>query len=570
MKRCPECRRNYYDDSLSYCLDDGTVLLDGPPSMDEPATAVFGPTSSANVLTDPQNEARTAFLSDRALPVASPTPSHQASPRNSLIVSLLGIVLITGLGVGSYFYYGRSTPKQINSIAVLPFENRSGNPDSEYLSDGLAESLIYRLSQIPDLNVSPRSSVFRYKGKDVDAENVGAELGVDAVMSGRMIQRGDNLTISVDLVDVRNKKTLWGEQFERKMSDLLATQREIAAAITEKLQLKLSGDDRGIAKRYTDSNDAYQHYLQGRFYWNKRTPDSIPKAIEQFRAAVERDPNFALAYSGMADAYVVLQYFSRRWEGGYGLPEASENAKRAIQLDATLAEPHATLGLVHEFQWNWDEAEKEFRRSIELNPNYATAHHWYSRFLRTQRRYEEAMTEIRKAQEADPLSLVIAENVSQNLLEKGDADAAIEHCKRTIDLDPQFWAIHLRLAAAYLEKGQKEEGLAEAMKAANLLNRATAGMGFFGYAQAVAGRREEALATVKELEKRFAAGEGDGVRIASVYIGLGDKGKVFEWLEKDFQAKRPSLVEIFHEHEFKSLRDDPRYKDLVQRMGLQQ
>jgi TolB-like protein/Tfp pilus assembly protein PilF len=579
MKRCPECRRDYYDDTLLYCLDDGNALLEGPASMDEPATAILSePPTLAGGQSASENPTR-PFIHTTAAEAEPQKPLGDSSEGQSLsahraakpLAVLVAAVLVLVGGFFSYRYFRIDSSEQISSIAVLPFENRGGNPDSDYLSDGLAESLIYRLSQVPELKVSPRSSVFRYKGQTTDAEKIGTELGVDTVMSGRVVQRGDNLTISVDLVDVRNRKTIWGEQFERKMSDLLVTQREIASSIAEKLKLNLSGStQKGITKNYTDSNDAYQHYLQGRFYWNKRTPDSNPKAIEQFKAAVQKDPNFALAYSGLADAYILSQYLTRRWEGGYGLSEASENAKRAIRLDPTLAEPHAALGLINQDLWDWDEAENEFKLAIELNPNYATAHHWYSRFLRTVGRYDEAMAEIRKAQEADPLSLVIAENMSQNLLEKGDADAAIEQCKRTIDLDPRFWVIRLRLAAAYLEKGQKEEGLAEAAKAFELVNRATTGMGFFGYAQGIAGNRDEALATAKELEKRFTAGEGDGVRIASVYVGLGDKDKAFEWLEKDFQAKRPSLVEIFLEHEFKSLRGDPRYKDLTRRMGLRQ
>jgi serine/threonine-protein kinase len=533
------------------------------PLPDEPQTAILHQTAA------PGEAATRAQIHTTSIPagaVGSPATGNRVFPRK-LVITLGALIILLGAGFFGFKYF--SARAQINSIAVLPFQNADGNPESEYISDGLSESLIYRLSQIPELRVSPRSSAFRYKGQDVDAENVGSELGVDAVLSGRVIQRGDSLTISVDLVDIRNRKTLWGEQFERKISELLATQREIAATITQKMQLKLSRDDAtGITKRYTESNDAYQHYLLGRFYWNKRTPESLPKAVEQFQAAAEADPNFALAYSGLADVYVIGQYYTRRWEGDYGLPAAAENAQRAIALDPTLAEPHATLGMVYEFQWNWDESEKEFRRSIDLNPNYATARQWFSRFLRVRGRYDEAMAEIKKAQEADPLSGVIAENVVQNLLEKGDVDGAIEQCHRTIDLDPQFWVIHSRYAAALIEKGQKEEGLAEAEKAFEMVNHATFLMGFVGYAQAVAGHRDGALATARELEKRYAAGEGDGVRIASVYLGLGDKDKVFEWLEKDFKVKRPSLVEIRQEPEFKSLRDDQRFHDLLKRMNL--
>jgi tetratricopeptide (TPR) repeat protein len=384
-----------------------------------------------------------------------------------------------------------------------------------------------------------------------------------------MIQRGDNLTISVDLVDVRNKKTLWGEQFERKMSDLLATQREIASAIAQKLQVKLTGGAAtGLTKNYTDSNEAYREYLQGRFYWNRRSPDTISKAVEHLERAIQKDPNFALAYAGLADAQMITQYLSRKWSDDYLIEMARENAERAIELDPTLAEPHATLGLIKSFQWKWDEAESEFKRAIEINPKYATTYHWYSRLLRTEGRHAEALAHIKKGQEADPLSIPIAENLVQNLVENGDLDGALAQSKRSIEQDPNYWSIHFRQAAVYFERGEKAEGFAAASRSIDLIGRSPIALGFWGYALAQAGKRDEALAVAKELEQKYAAKEIDGVRIASVYIGLGDKDKAFEWLEKDFQARRPTLMEMRLELEFRSVRDDPRYKDLLRRMGL--
>jgi TolB-like protein/Tfp pilus assembly protein PilF len=600
MKKCPQCGREY-DNTMAFCLDDGAELLYGPalseqgpargpregipsgvrdatgePFLDEPQTAIL---SGAAGLTRGQVRTtdRTVILPagteaepHKSLGGLSEWPSlsdHRAA--KPLIAAVLGIVIVTALGIGSYLFYTRGDSKQIRSIAVLPFQNSGDLADSEYISDGLAESMIYRLTQIPDLKVSPRSSVFRYKGKEVDSERIGAELGVDAVMSGRIVKRGDNLTISVDLVDVRERKTLWGEQFERKMSDLLATQREIAATIAQKLQLKLTGETAtGITKNYTDSNEAYRDYLQGRFYWNKRSPDTISKAVEHLERAVQKDPNFALAYAGLADAQMITQYLSRKWSDDYLIAKAQENAERAIQLDPTLAEPHATLGLVKSYQWDWDGSEREFKTALELNPKYATTYHWYSRLLRTRGRYTEALTQIRKGQEADPLSIPIAENVIQNLVENGDLDGALAQCKRNIELDPNYWSVYFRMAAGYFEKGQKDEGFAAASKSIELVGRAPIAMGFWGYALAHTGKRDEALAVAKELERKYAAKEMDGVRIASVYLGLGDKDKAFEWLEKDFQARRPTLMEMRLELEFRSLRDDPRYKDLLKRMGL--
>ena len=489
MKRCPECRRDYVDDSLLYCLEDGVALVQGsvPPS-DEPETAILHETAGAGVAaTRAQHHAtnETAVFPDQ---------SSQISKRpidKRLIAAPILIALAVLVGLAGYRYLYSIGTSQIHAIAVLPFQNRSGTNDNDYLSDGLAESLIYRLSQLPNLKVSPTNSVMRFKSDQTDVGKIASALDVDAVMFGRLDQRGDDLTIGVELIDARTNKVIWAEQYDRKMADLIATQREIATTITQKLELKLSGEEaKGITKKYTDSNEAYRHYLQGRFYWNKRTVDGNAKAIEQFKAAIEADPNFALAYSGLADGYLLSQYLSRRWQGDYNFPAARENATRAIQLDASLAEPHAALGLINQQTWRWDEADKEFKTAISMNPNYATAHHWYSRYLRIMGRFDEGLAEITKAQEADPLSMVIAENVVQNLLEKGDIEAAVSQCKRTMELEPQFWIIHTRLAAAYLDSGQKDQALAEASKATEIVKGATIAMQKLGYMQGMAGRRE--------------------------------------------------------------------------------
>src|SRR5205823_10657649 len=302
---------------------------------------------------------------------------HKFASAVFLLVLALGAI-----GLGMYLH-ARNTEVAIDSIAVLPFQNRSTEPDSEYLSDGLAESLIYRLSQLPNLKVSPTSSVFRYKGQDIDPIKVGKELGVNAVLSGRITQRGDNLTISAELVDVRYNKLLWGEQYDRKTSELLATQREIAREIVDTLKLKVSGQERGLAKHYTESNEAYQLYMKGRFYYNKRTEEGLQKSLEYFQQAIEKDPTFALAYSGLADTYDLL---GAPDAGGMtspnkALPKAKAAALKAIEIDGTLAEPHVSLAHVkYYYDRDWPGAEREFKRAIELNPNYPQAHHWYATY----------------------------------------------------------------------------------------------------------------------------------------------------------------------------------------------
>jgi len=417
--------------------------------------------------------------------------------QHKLAAAIVVLVLIAGgIGLG-HFFRARNTEGPLDSIAVLPFENKSNAADTDYLSDGLAESLIYRLSQLPNLKVSPTSSVMRYKGKERDVKTIAGELGVSAVMTGRIAQRGDSLTISVELVDVRNNKLLWGEQYERKMSDLLATQREIASTIAEKLQVKLSGtDNKGITKRYTNDNEAYQLYLKGRYYWNRRTAENLKKAIEQFKSATDRDPNFALAFAGLGDCYAVLNEYAGT-PTSETLPQSRAYAERALAIDDQLAEPHATLGLVNDSSWQWAEAEKEFKRAIELNPNYPTTYHWYSILLKNVGRNDEAAAMIKRAQELDPLSSVIAVNVSRMYHLQNNYDASIENSLKIIELDPNFAPAYEYLALSYLKLGRNAEAIAAAQKAVDLSKRAGIALGDLGYVYAAVGKRAEAIDKIK-------------------------------------------------------------------------
>ena len=577
MKRCPQCKRVEADDSLVYCRTDGAALVPSPLASESSTAQLDASEVHTSILphkTDAAFERVTGPTT--SLPVPPPTGTAQElarTGRRRILVPVVGLIVLIGIVVVAYSLAGRlfSSPenKGIESVAVLPFENKSGNADSEYLSDGLAESLIYRLSKLSNLKVSPRSSVFRYKGKEIDAEKIGNELGVDAVMSGRLTQRGDNLTISVDLIDVRNKKTLWGEQFERKMSDLLTTHGEIASAITDKLQVKLSGNDTtGMTKQFTSDNEAYQLYLQGRYFWSKRSSGNLKKATELLRAATEKDPNFALAYAGLADCYAVSYYYVGEKPREL-MPFAKTYAAKAIQLDPSLAEPHATLGFA---SWllDWDRvtAEKEFHRAIELNPNYPTARHWYSRFLRGVGRQDEAWREIKRAEELDPLSLVVINNVAENHIDRGDLNAAIKESQRLIDLDPNFWPGHQTLGIVMVKQGRYTEALAEAQKSVEHANRSNAPLALLGHVYARMGRRSDTEAVIKELEKRYANQQADGRDLAVVYAGLDDKNKAFEWLEKAFKDRSLFLVFLKLEPLLDPLRSDPRWSDLERRVGI--
>ena len=573
MKRCPQCHRVEPDDALAFCRVDGTALVVETARHVSGAVATEIDTSILPHRTDAQISRTTGPTT--ALPPTSTGNTRELSQNRptKAVSGAIAVVLLVTLGIGGYFIVSKlralKTKTGIESVAVLPFENKSGNADSEYLSDGLAESLIYRLSQLSNLKVSPRSSVFRYKGQTIDAEKVGNELGVDAVMSGRLIQRGDDLVISVDLIDVRNKKTLWGEQFQRKMSDLLTTQGEIASAIADKLQLRLSGNDsKGITKQYTSNNEAYQLYLQGRYFWNKRSSENLKKATEILKAATEKDPNFALAYAGLADCYAVSYYYVGERPREL-MPLAKTYAARAIELDPSLAEPHATLGFV---TWllDWDKAaaEKQFLRAIELNPNYPTAHHWYSRYLRGVGRMDEAWREIKRAEELDPLSLVIINNIAENYVDRGDLSAATKECQRMFDLDPNFWAAHQMLGIVLVKQNRFPEALAEAQKSVQLANRSNASLALLGHVYARLGRRSEVEAVIKELETRYAGKLADGRDLVVVYAGLDDKDKAFAWLEKAYQNRSVFMMFLRLEPLMEPLHSDPRWKDLERRIGI--
>ncbi len=596
MKRCPQCGREY-DASMMFCLDDGAELLYGPASVDEPATAILhrpvpppdAPTRAQIHTTEAEPQSKWGNDSERqslsahraAEPQERRAPEPQghraAEPQERRAAELQGhrpakpmIALAIAIGVlltGGFFGYRylNSGGGQITSIAVLPFENRSGSADADYLSDGLAESLIYRLTQLPGLKVSPTNAVMRYKGPQSDIGAVARDLDVDAVMSGRLTQRGDDLSISVELTDARTNKLIWAEQYSRKMSDLLATQREIANAVTQKLQLKLSGNETGLTKQYTNDNEAYQLYLKGRFYWSKRTPEAMKTAIEQFKAAAEKDPNFALAYVGLADSYLVGIYNTRGSEKEQ-ISTGKAYAVRALEIDPSLAEAHASLGLASTYLWDWAESEKYLKRAIELNPNYPSARHWYSRRLRAEGRIDEGLEQIRRAREADELSGVISNNVAESLSEVGDMNGAIDECRRGLGIAPG-WFIYRTLAYAHFLLGQKEEALANARKAGEG-NAGVRVRQVEGYIQAAIGNRNEAMRIAKEIEDEFAKGQADGRDVAVVYAGLGEKDKVFEWLEKDFQTRSTSLVELRMEVPFAPLRGDLRFKDLLKRMGL--
>jgi len=492
--------------------------------------------------------------------------------QHKLAVAISVIMLAVGVvGLGMYLH-ARNTEAAIDSIAVLPFQNKSTEPDSEYLSDGLAESLIYRLSQLPNLKVSPTSSVFQYEGKEIDPIKVGNDLGVSAVLSGRIMQRGDNLTISAELVDVRYNQLLWGEQYDRKTSELLATQREIAREIVDTLKLKVSGQERGLAKHYTESNEAYQLHLKGQFYFNKRSEEGMEKALENFQQAIEKDPAFALAYSGLADTYDLLGAPDAlgTLRPNEALPRAKAAALKSMEIDPSLAEPHVSLAHVKYFyDRDWPGAEREFKRAIELNPNYPLAHHWYAIYLVWVGRANEGLAEIKRAQELDPLSLPINMAVGWLLCEANRTDEGIDQLRKTIEMDPAFVLAHDRLGLCYEQRGMYPEAIAEHQKVIDLGAKAL-GIAGLGRAYAMSGKRNEAqkaLVELQELSKQRHVSPG---LTGLIYAALGDKDQAFAWLDKSVEEHDLIIARLKVDHGFDNLRSDPRFADVVKRVGLPQ
>jgi serine/threonine-protein kinase len=489
--------------------------------------------------------------------------------QHKLAAAIALLVLVVGaVGLGLYLH-ARTTEAAIESIAVLPFENQNHDPETDYLSDGVTESIINSLTQLPNLKVIARSSVFRYKGKDADPIAVGNQLGVRAVLTGRIMRRGDELTISTELIDVRDNKQLWGEQYNQKVSDLLSLPRDIAGKITGTLRLKISGEEHNrMMKHYTDNPEAYQLYLKGRFYWNKRTGEAIKTSIEYFNQAIEKDPGYALAYAGLADCYVVPANPQAPKEK---MPRAKAAAMRALELDETLAEAHTALARVLAvYDWDWAGAEKEFKRAIELNPRYAVAHQWYGSYCEATGRHNEAIAEERRALELDPLSLTINFELGLAFYYAHEYDQAIEQFKKTLELDPNFPPTYQFLPAAYEQKGMYGEAIAGFQKAIPLKGGSewSFSMSGLGHVYAVSGKKSEARLVLDELKQLSGQEDVPAYGIALVYAGLGDKDQAFAWLEKGYQERSFQMSWLKVEPRWDSLRSDPRFANLVRRTGL--
>jgi TolB-like protein/DNA-binding winged helix-turn-helix (wHTH) protein/lipopolysaccharide biosynthesis regulator YciM len=525
-----------------------------------------------------QTESTPILEEERSAGVQDPPKALPMSQSNRPIARRLMICFVV-LALGSAGYYllrrpGEPAAGAVKSIAVLPFKPLAESSGDEYLELGMADTLITRLSNIKQIIVRPTSAVRKYKGLEQDSLAAGRELQVESVLEGNIQKLNDRVRVTVRLVRVADGSPLWADQFDEKLTDIFAVQDAISKKVVGALELRLSNEEKEqMGKRYTANNEAYQLYLAGRYFWNKRDLEGIKKAVEYFQQAIQLDPNYALAYTGLADACIVSPYpFPRR----ESLARAKDAATKALELDDRLAEAHTSFAsVIQDYDWNFSGAEKEYRRALELNPNYATAHQWYAEYLTMRGRTDEALIEMQRAQMLDPQSIMINRDIGLVLFHARQYDQAIEHLHKTVEMDPTLFQASDILGRAYEQKGRFEEAIAvfekervlaggsspqiEARTAASL-KTAYATAGARGYWQKWLDLSKE------DLRK----GQVESITLAELYATLGDRDQAFAWLEKAYEKHAQQLPWITVNPYFDGLRQDPRYADLLRRIGLPQ
>jgi TolB-like protein/DNA-binding winged helix-turn-helix (wHTH) protein/Tfp pilus assembly protein PilF len=513
-------------------------------------------------------EARTEFghqLQSAGLTVA---PKRRWWLTRRVLVALTLVLSLAIFAVWLFRSRGRA-PTGIRSLAVLPLVNFSGDASQDYFADGMTDELIADLGQISALRVISRTSAMVYKGARKPLPEIARELNVDAVVEGSVQRSGDQVRITAQLIEASGDKHLWAQSYEGNLSDTLALQKRVATAIAEQIRIELTPHEHAVLKDATVVNpEAYESYLKGRYFWNKRTADGLKIALAYFNEAIEEDPKYAQAYSGLADTYALLgdwQYAVMTPKEAF--PKAKAAAIKALELDSSLGEAHNSLAFVLDaFEWNLDSGGKEFRRAIELNPGYATSHHWYAWHLSLSGRYDEAIAEMRKAENLDPLSLIINADLAELLLIAHRSDESMQQSRKTIEMDPGFALAHNQLGQAYLEKHMYDEAIAELQKAVQLSGGSATCTSNLARAYVASGKRSEAITLLNDLKKQSNPGYSHASEIAMIYASLGDTDQAMNWLEKGYEARfNPSVL---LRPGFDPLRSDSRFRDFVHRVGL--
>jgi serine/threonine protein kinase/tetratricopeptide (TPR) repeat protein len=541
-----------------------------PPTIGETTTSIVGEGTRSQSLSPTTGTPSLSTKVSSAEYVATGIKQHK------LAVAISLIVVVAGITAFALYLRGRNSSVAIQSIAVMPFVNESGNADLEYLSDGMTETLISSLSNIPNLSVKARGTVFYYKGKEISPKKIGEELKVQAVLFGRVSQRGDDLKLSLELVNTETQDVIWSEQYNRKQSDLVALQSEIAKTVSDKLRLKLTTtEQQRVSKTATSNSEAQQLYLKGRFHWNKRTTDDFQKAREYFQQAIANDPNYALAQTGLADTLALMPYYGNFRPSEY-MPLAKQSAQKALELDSNLAEAHASLGqILVNYDYDFKGAERELKRAIELDPKYPSAYQWLSEVYLYLGNSAQALSEINKALELDPLSMVINNNKGRVFEFGGKQDEAIAQYKKTVELFPDAQSLRNNLATDYEAKGMYSEAIEQRLIQLKLLGVSPENIknlqlafekdGYKGFVQKQIEIQLDSQKSILEKDKNAYL---PGFRIAIDYARLQDKDKAFEYLNKAYDQREPQIAELKIRLAFNFLRDDPRFKELVKKVGF--
>jgi len=496
----------------------------------------------------------------------APRDAGETQRAKWILPAAIAILVVALVAAGFYFLRGRGNT--IDSLAIMPFENASNDKDAEYLSDGITESLINSASELPNLKVIARSSVFRYKGREIDPHAVSRELSARAILTGRVLEHGDTLSVSAELMDSTNDRHIWGAQYNEKVSNLLDIQQNISQEIMANLRSHLAGEDeKRVSKHYTDNVEAYQLYLKGRYSTEQFTQESVNKGIGYFQQAIAKDPNYALAYAGIAEANfeVSSQYVAPR----EAMPKVKEAASKALSLDDSLAEAHTLMGMAYAaYDHDYSAAEREFKRGTEFNPGSPFVHQWYAYYLIGMGRNKEALLELQRAQELDPLSDAVGLLYGLNFVFSDQFDRAIEQSRKMIQGDPNFWFGHFFLGWALAREGKYEDAITSLNEAIRL-GASPYAQGYLGYAYALSGQTAKAREVVQQMEQASKQSYVPVYQIAIVYVGLGDKEKALALLEKSFEDREEIMTFLKVDSTWAPLRQDPRFQSLLHRAALQ-
>jgi TolB-like protein/Flp pilus assembly protein TadD len=562
MRQCPECQRVYYDEKLNFCLDDGAELLHGPASF-EPATVRLPSTG---------DESTKIYAGATDASGATTRNSSQMDPAprpvsTRLLLAICGIAVLLLGGFFGYRYFASAGSDRVTAIAVMPFVNESGNADVEYLSDGISETLINSLTQVPSLTVKPRSSAFRYKGRESDAKTIGSELGVGAIVTGRLTQRGDDITLFIRLVDTATENQIWGQQYQRKLANLVSLQSDIARDVSENLRTRLtSAGEQRAQKNYSANPEAYRLYLQGRFHWNKRSRRDVELAIDFFRQSTMRDPRFAPAFAGLADSLSII--------GGYTgatahetIADARSAALTSLSLDPESAEAHIALGtILFYYDHNFAEAEREFTRAIELDPKNGHARQMLGLLLISRGRNEEGLECYRQALELEPVSLPFNRGYALVLSYSRKFDESIAQFRKTIELDPSFGLAYFGFAYTLSLQGKFAEAVeayAKGVEVAGDADRAVQLRRSFA-----SGGWKTFLGTLLDRPALVGATPTPHFIRALYVVQLGDKERAFAELNKSYEDREGFIPLVKVHPGLDVLRDDARYQELVRKVGL--